>query len=458
MKVVIFGAGRRGLRLARHLIEEKKQVVFLDASSERCAAAVAKLDCLAVCGSATDLDMLKEAGCEDADAVISVTDSDETNLVSCGIVAAEFPKVKQTIAAIRAISYLGRGGLDTAILGISHIVNPEQEAASRITGILETGVFRDFEYFPDAQFVMFTRKVRTNGPFTGKTLADIRKEIPGRYVLPGVRRKGHVFTPSGDTVIREGDEVAIIVDDDESNDTLRSITEIIDDKLFRIAIVGGTRIANYMFTQMDEHELKRITLIDKSAEVCEKFVSDFPGLLVLNGSITDEAFWDEERIGSYDLIVAITENDELNIIVASYAKRIGVRRSIALIKTNNNYLQLAEAMDIDAAISITDATVDTITKYLRGAGIQSLHSIFDGDLEVYEYAVSPDFRYIGRKLSDVSLKGKAIIAGVKSAGGNNFIPDGSYAFSEGDTLLVASTHQNFDFVQDLFSSHGAEKQ
>ena len=273
-----------------------------------------------------------------------------------------------------------------------------------------------------------------------------------------MRRKGHVFTPSGDTVIREGDEVAIIVDDDESNDTLRSITEIIDDKLFRIAIVGGTRIANYMFTQMDEHELKRITLIDKSAEVCEKFVSDFPGLLVLNGSITDEAFWDEERIGSYDLIVAITENDELNIIVASYAKRIGVRRSIALIKTNNNYLQLAEAMDIDAAISITDATVDTITKYLRGAGIQSLHSIFDGDLEVYEYAVSPDFRYIGRKLSDVSLKGKAIIAGVKSAAGNNFIPDGSYAFSEGDTLLVASTHQNYDFVQDLFSSHGAEKQ
>ena len=144
--------------------------------------------------------------------------------------------------------------------------------------------------------------------------------------------------------------------------------------------------------------------------------------------------------------------------MASYAKRIGVRRSIALIKTNNNYLQLAEAMDIDAAISITDATVDTITKYLRGAGIQSLHSIFDGDLEVYEYAVSPDFRYIGRKLSDVSLKGKAIIAGVKSAAGNNFIPDGSYAFSEGDTLLVASTHQNFDFVQDLFSSHGAEKQ
>ena len=133
------------------------------------------------------------------------------------------------------------------------------------------------------------------------------------------------------------------------------------------------------------------------------------------------------------------------------------RRSRGSIKTNNNYIQLADAMDIDAAISITDATVDTITKYLRGAGIQSLHSIFDGDLEVYEYVVSSDFRYIGKKLMDVNLKGKAIIAGVKSPDGNNFIPDGSYAFAAGDTLLVASTHQNFDFVQELFSLNRAEK-
>ena len=101
MKVVILGAGRRGLRLARHLIEEKKAVVFLDNNSERCAAASAKLDCLALCGSATDLEMLKEAGCEDADAVIAVTDSDETNLVACGIVASSFKGV-MTIAAIRA--------------------------------------------------------------------------------------------------------------------------------------------------------------------------------------------------------------------------------------------------------------------------------------------------------------------------------------------------------------------
>ena len=103
MNVVIIGAGRRGLRLAKHLIEENKNVIFLDSNTERCQQAVSKLDCLAVCGSATDVDKLIEAQVSEADAVIAVTDNDETNLVSCGIVASEFPQVKTTIAAIRSI-------------------------------------------------------------------------------------------------------------------------------------------------------------------------------------------------------------------------------------------------------------------------------------------------------------------------------------------------------------------
>ncbi len=452
MKVVIFGAGRRGLRLARHLIEEKKSVVFLDSSADRCSAAVSKLDCLAVCGSATDVDKLVEAGCQDADAIISVTDSDETNLVSCGIVAAQFPQVRQTIATIRGITYLGNVGLDSKILGISHIVNPEQEAAARINGILSTGLFRDFEYFPDAQFFLFTRCIGPAGPFTGKTLAQIKKEMPGRYVFPGVRRKGHVFNPDGNTVLQTGDEIAIIIDDNESKSLFSSVAENQRGEHFsHIALVGGSRIARNILLGMDEKTRKHVTLIDKDLAVCDKFVSDFPEILVLNGSITDEVFWEEERIYDYDVLASITENDELNIIASSYAKRIGTKHSIALIRTNNSYLQLAEAMDIDAAISTTDATVDTIMKYLRAEGITSLHTLFDGELEVYEYDIPAGFRYVGKALKDINFHGKATIAGVKRKNGENFIPDGFYEFQEGDTVLIASTHRNYAYIQELFS-------
>lgn len=450
MKVVIIGAGRRGLRLASHLIEERAQVVFIDSSSESCFQAQQKLDCLAVCGSATDIDCLREAGCESADAVISVTESDETNLVSCGLVSSQFPQVKKTIATIRSASYLGLNKLDNAILGISHIVNPEQEAAERIIGIIDTGVFRGFAYFADAEFLMFTRRITKDGPFAGKTLVDIKREMPGSYVFMGIRRKGKVFTPYGPTIIREGDDVVILVDEDEDSGILQTITDKQEGALKSIVLVGGSRISRYILLSLPEKRRKNVTLVEEDLEICNQFVSDFPDLLVLNGAITDEMFWDAEKLGEADLVISLTDNDELNIIVASYAKRQGCRHSISLVKTNSAYVSLAESMDIDAAIYTADATVDTLMKYLRGEDIRSLHTTFNGDLEVYEYTVPEDFKYINQALKNVNFKGRLIIAGVKRPGGSNFVPDGNYAFTKGDTILVAAAHRDYVYVQDLF--------
>ncbi len=450
MKIIILGAGRRGLRLARHLIDEKKAVVFLDSNSERCASASAKLDCLALCGSATDLDMLREAGCADADAVIAVTDSDETNLVACGIVASSFKGV-MTIAAIRNITYLG-SGVSGDVLGISHIVNPEQEAAERIVGIITTGLFRDFEYFPYAQFMMFTSKVMKGNAFDGKSLAQIRREIPGRFVVIGVRRRGKSFTPSGDTILHDGDEIAMIVDDDETSDMYSKLADVKPAKIRKIVLVGATRIAKFVLQSMSDEMRRNVTLVEKDADVCERFADDFPSVIVLNGAISDEGFWEEERLYQSDLLIAVTDNDELNIIAASYGKRLGTNRAVSLIKTNNSYIALAEAMDIDGVVSTTNATVDAIVKFLRGDRIQSLHTLFDGQLEVYEYLVTPEFRFVGKKLKEVNFRGKITIAGVKTAGDeDNIIPDGNYEIRAGDTLLISAAHANYAYVEDLLT-------
>ena len=451
MRVVIFGAGRRGLRLAKHLIKERKEVTFLDSSQERCLSAQSKLDCMAVCGSATDIERLLEAGCDSADAVIAVTDSDETNLVSCGIVSSQWPDTI-TIAAIRAISYLGTKSYSKKILGITHIVNPEQEAASRIAGVIQSGLFSDIIYFKDSEFILFTRKVTSDSPFDGMNLIQMKKEFPGNYVVAGIKRDGKVFTPSGSTVIVANDELAIVADDDESTGIISVLGGIVQTKLKRTIMVGGTRTAAYLLNQLPKKLIKSMTLIEKDAETCNEFIEEFPSLLVLNGSITDEQLWEEEAIEKADLIISITEDDELNIITASYAKKIGVKRSIALIKTNPNYIGFARQMDIDAPISTTDATVDTLMKYLRGEGVSTLHSIFNGDLEVYEYVLTENFKELGKQLKEVNLKGKCIIAGIKRSKLDNFIPDGNYTFTEGDTVLVAATHEDYDFVTEFFGA------
>lgn len=451
MKIVILGAGRRGIRLAKHLIQEKKSVVIVDSNPERCSQVVSKLDCLSICGSATDLDILKEAGCEDADAIIAVTDSDEVNLVACGIAASNYPEAK-TIAAIRSISYLGNGSKSkNKILGINHIVNPEEEAAKSMTGILKSGLFSNIISFEDANFILFRSMITPSSPFNGKSLIDMKKSLNGEYIIIGIKRGDEVFTPSGNTVLEVGDEIAVMAGDDDSENIYKELCgEASHTRLKRIIAVGGTRIARYLFSNLPKNMLKHITLIEKNPDICTEFADEFPSVLTINESITDENIWEDERLAQADLLISVTENDELNIITASYAKRIGAKKSIALLKTNPNYIQFAANMDIDVTISTTEATVDAIMKFLRGDGIKTLHSTFNGELEVYEYVLDEKFSKLGESLSNVDLRGKCIIAGVKRSKSESFVPNGLYQFEVGDTILVACSHGNYDAVMEFF--------
>ena len=455
MSVVILGAGRRGARLARHLIEEKKSVIMIDWDNERCSQIMAKLDLMAICRSATDISVLEEAGAKEAEAIIAVTDSDEVNLVACGIAASNFPETK-TIAAIRGISYLGKeaehkGG---RILGIDHIVNPEEEAAKRIAGIIKSGLFSDVIRFDDAEFILFTSYIQEGSMFQGKSLIEVKKMLDGQYVVIGIRRGKEVFSPSGGTVLMAGDELAVMAVDDDSDSIFSSFRgENSSIKLKKAFIVGGTRIARYLLRMMGKKTQERMVLIDKDSDICSSFAEEFPYLLVLNDSITDEEVWEDERLHNADLMISVTENDELNIITASYAKKVGTKKSIALLKTNPNYVQFATTLDIDVPISTTSSTVDTIMKHLRGESVKTLHSTFDGELEVYEYVLSPSFRLNGKKLMDTNFRGKCILTGVKRSEVESFVPDGNYIFRANDTVLVSCVHENYDFVMEMFGEH-----
>ena len=452
MSVVILGAGRRGTRLARHLIEEKKSVIMIDWDNERCSQIMAKLDCMAICGSATDISVLEEAGARDAEAFIAVTDSDEVNLVACGISASNFPETK-TIAAIRGISYLGNEAEHSGgrILGIDYIVNPEEEAAKRMEGIIRSGLFSDVIRFDDADFILFKSSLEKDSPFLGKNLIELKKSLKGEYVVIGIKRGKSIFSPTGNTVLELGDEMAIMAVDDDSESIFSAFRgDQSSMKLKKAFIVGGTRIARYLLRMIPKKVLNRMILIEKDPEICSSFADEFPSLLVLNDSITDESVWEDERLHEADLLISVTENDELNIITASYAKKMGTRKTMALLKTNPNYVQFATTMDIDVAISTTTSTVDAIMKHLRGEGVKTLHSTFDGEMEVYEYVLSPSFAHIDKKLLETDFRGKFILAGVKRKGGESFVPDGNYIFRAGDTVLVSCVHENYDFVTELF--------
>jgi trk system potassium uptake protein TrkA len=217
-----------------------------------------------------------------------------------------------------------------------------------------------------------------------------------------------------------------------------------------MVLVGASRITRALLNRMSPAMRSKVAVVDQDEEVCRSFSERFREILVIKADITDEDIMAEEQLGSYDLLVALTDNDELNIITASYAKRIGVDRSIALIKQNNNYTRMASYLDIDVVISTTDTTVESLLRYLRGKSVTSVHSLFNDQLEIYEFIVSKDSLVCNKQLKDINMRKKAIVAGVTDKEGNSSIPTGLTTLKEGDTVLVAVMRDSSEFIQKLF--------
>ena len=447
MKVVILGAGRRGIRLARHLVEENKDVIIIDEDAEDVNTAMAKVDCLAIKGSGTSLEDLSDAGIDDADAFVALTGSDETNLVSSGIASSEF-KVPLTIASIRNLSYTGYSGIGNSLMGITHIVNPTQEVAQYIYQDVERGIYSDIISFENSSLLLYNVYVEKGSPYADKIVKDLRKELNANFIIAALSREGEALVPSGDTVVRPGDTLSLVAQEESVKKLLSSVGR----KSMRakhIAIVGASQVADFLLRAIPKYQHKDITLIDKDKEVCEHMATVYTDVLVLNADITNEAVFEEEGLGTYDLMLCLTSNDELNIITASYAKHFGIKNSLALVSHNPNYIRMADHLDIDNIISTQDVTVDSLMRYMHGKNVSSTHSLFDGQIEALEFTIAEGNPIIGRALKDIDMRGKGIIAGVTKKDGSTLIPGGLYVIEHGDALITVIERKSTDFIQRL---------
>lgn len=446
MKIVILGAGRRGIRLARFLVEEQNDVILLDDNPSNVSKALTSVDCLAYECSGTDIDQLASFEISDADAFIALTGSDETNLVSCGIVSSNF-NIPTTIASVRNLSYTNT----ESFMGISHIVNPYQEVARHIWKELDKGIYSDVIMFEHSSLLLNNVYVDDSSPYQNMSLKDIRKTFDGNFLIAAISRNEDIIVPSGDTVIKKGDTLGIIAD----NEALEDIFHIEESKKKRgrrICIVGGTKITDFLLHNLTERQRKNTTVIIKDSVIADEIASKYPGVLTINDNITNEGIFSQENLENNDVIVCISDNDELNIISASYAKTMGIKNAMALIIKNPEYIRMTRHMGIDSLISSQDVTVDSILKYLQGKNISSRHKMFDGRLETFEFEVPKDSPLIGRKLMDINMKDKGIIGGVTNPKTNtNIIPSGTYEITSGDILVLITLSKSNMFIQDLLS-------
>jgi trk system potassium uptake protein len=418
LKIVILGAGRVGASVAESLVSERNDITVIDSSAQALAYLQDKFDLRTLVGSATSPQLLRAAGIEDADILIATTASDETNLVACKL-AAQLFNVPTRIARIRSPEFqnqpeiTGDGGFY-----VDHLICPEQTVTDYLHKLVEFPEALQVLEFADGALSLIAVRAYAGGPLVQHPLRDLKTQHPNIDIrIVAIFRNDRSIQPDGDTLIEPGDEVFILAASEHIRTALSDLRRM-DKPVRRIMIAGGGNIGFRLAKELaGKYEVK---IIEANRARCEFLASQLPSqLIVLQGDTTDEDLLDEENVRDMDMFIALTSDDENNIMASMLAKRMGANRVIALIN-RRAYAELMQGSRIDIAITPALTTIGELLRHMRHGDIVAVHSLRRGAAEALEAVVHGDTRsskVVGKRLEQIDLpKGATIGAIVRSTG------------------------------------------
>jgi trk system potassium uptake protein TrkA len=439
MKIVILGAGRVGESVAESLVSERNDITLIDTDPERLQALQERLDLRGVTGNGIQPSVLRDAGIEDADMLIACAPQDETNLVVCKV-AHDLFNVPTTIARIRSPEFqngsplLGKQGF-----AIDEVLCPEQSVTNYIRKLIEYPEALQVLEFAHGLVSLIAVRARAGGPLVQHSLAEIPQLVPGVDMrIVAIYRLDKALTAlDGSTRIEPGDEVFVLAATEHIRKVLAALSQVDERPVRRLMLAGGGRVGLRLARQL--HGQYEIKLIESSPKRCEYLATELPSnVLVLKGDSTDEDLLGDENVDQMDLFIALTSDDEDNIMSCLLAKRLGARRVLALIN-RRAYADLVQGTQIDIAISPAHAVIGELLAYVRRGDVEAVHSLRRGAAEALEAIVRGDrktCRMAGRRIEEVGLpKGAQVGAIVRGL----HRPDGSEA-GEGDAppqVLIA---------------------
>lgn len=446
MNIVIVGAGEVGTHIASQLVAEQKDVVIIEKDPECAARASSMLDCLVVTGEGSNVDVLRQAGAENADIFIAATSIDEVNMISCLVAGSAF-NTPVKIARVRNVDYMRGGLLKNSSIGIDYLVNPEIEAAFDIVQTVAHGASSGIFAFQGTNAQLRDFLVKDDSIFNGVLVKDIRSLIDQNFIIAGVLRNEMLHIPKGDFQILTGDHIYIVALGKSFNKILTRAGMTVD-KLKRIVLVGGGLIGKHIAGMLIE-DGKDVRIIEKDYEKCKELSALYPEATVINGNISDQDVFEEENIAYTDAIITTTQSEELNILAGVYAKSKGVKRALALID-KLNYTTLATNLGIDSCISAKLSSVDAILKFIRKGNIKNVYTIFEGQAEAIEFIVGSNQNIVGKKIMELKLPEGCLIITVQRHR-KTIIPTGSFVIEEGDSLITFVAHDEISKLEELFN-------
>ncbi len=452
MKIIVCGAGQVGSSIARHLAGENNDVTVVDQSPELIRNLSDSHEVQGVVGFASHPGVLEKAGAADADMVVAVTYHDEVNMVACQVAHSLF-KVPTKIARIRGQDYLEPIWADLFSrdhMPIDVIISPETEVARAIGRRVQ--IPGAFDSIPLADDRVRVRGVRCGEecPVINTPLRQLTGLFPDLNILVvGIIRKDQLIVPNANEQMLAGDEVYFVVDSSQVSRAMMAFGhEEVEAR--RTIIIGGGNIGLYLATLIEENfpgmNVKLIELDEKRANMAEQTLKKS---VVLCGDALDPDILDEANVAHTETVVAVTNEDEVNILSSLLAKRHGAKRIITLIN-NITYRPLITDLGIDVVVTPKAITVSTILQHVRRGRIRSVHSLGDGMGEIIELEALETSPLVGQKLKDIELP-LGVIVGAIMREDEVLVPSGSTVIKGNDLVVLFAAAEVVKKVEKMFS-------
>ncbi|MEM1189083.1 MAG: Trk system potassium transporter TrkA [Pseudomonadota bacterium] len=403
MKIIILGAGQVGGTLAEHLANEKNDITVVDTDGDRLRALKDRFDIRTVTGGASHPDTLLDAGADDAEMLIAVTNSDEINMMACQV-AHTFFRTPQKISRVRSTEYLS---YEEQLFSSDHIpvdviIGPEQLITDAIGQLITNpGALQVMDFANGRAQLVAVRAVH-GGPIVGQELSAIREHMPKVDTrVAAIFRRDRAILPEGNTVVEANDEVFFIAARKHIRQVMSEMRRV-DKHYKRVMIAGGGNIGARLAQSLEaEYSVK---VIESSHARCRVLSEELSHSLVIEGSAAEPQLLAEENIEGTDVFCALTNNDESNIMMSMLAKRMGVKKVITLV-ANRAYAELV-GDEIDIAISPQEITIGSLLTHVRKGDISAVHSLRRGAAEAIEVVARGDAyasKVVGRRIEQIPL-------------------------------------------------------
>lgn len=446
MKFVVVGGGEVGYHIAE-VMSGKNQVYVIDNQPDRISR-IKDLDVQAVLGNGANSTVLKEV--LPADVFVAVTNVDEINMIACFCAKKIAGNHIKTIARISNPDYIDTPVSSSPDLGVDVMVCPELSLASEIIRLLHFQGAIDSETFADGRVDMVEFIISEDNAFIGKKFKNL--PFSDFCIVSGILRHNEILIPTGDDYLAPGDHVFIL-----GPSTDREIIQkffgvnkspLDKNKKRNIMLFGCGTIGLYLAKVLDKDGSVNLKIIEKNHDRCLEVIDMIPNSLLLNGDATDVDLFKEENVKDMDVVIALTDSDEKNLLCGLMSKHMGAKKIIARTR-HPNYIPVFEMVGVDVALSTQRATINEVLRLTAGKAVTKLRTIGDQKAEVFEFITKKDSNIVGRPLKDIYFPNESII-GMIVRENEPIVPNGNTVILPNDLVIVFAKPSAYKGVTRLF--------